>query len=215
MDYRSLENTQQPIMTQINIFTDGSKTDAHCGAGYVIYDKNETLVEASIKLSYNATVFQAEIMAIREAAKAFISVRTETQLYIKILTDSQAAFQALAARTYTSKLVKETMEELNKLGKIVNRLEISWIKAHVGYKGNERADTLARSAEEKAKIDLHISDSWTSFKTLVWDAVFKEWTIRWSEDPTCRLTKIFYPIPNPTMQTKIFKLSRSAMTNWV
>ena len=68
-------------------------------------------------------------MAIREAVKTFISIRTETQLYIKILTDSQAAFQAIAARTYTSKSVKETIEELNTLGKIVNRLEIAWIKA--------------------------------------------------------------------------------------
>ena len=40
--------------------------------------------------------------------------------YIKILTDSQAAFQALAQNSYISKMVKETMVALNELGQKVN-----------------------------------------------------------------------------------------------
>ena len=51
------------------------------------------------------------------------------------MTDSQAALQALASNQYTSKLVKETMIELNLLGKKTETLELSWIKAHAGHPG--------------------------------------------------------------------------------
>ena len=38
--------------------------------------------------------------------------------------------------------------------------------------------------------------------------------IRWQAEDRFKHTKIFYPEPNPHMRTKIFKLSRTAMTTW-
>ena len=37
VDLKCLNSTEHPQMSQINIFTDGSKTDTHAGAGFVIY----------------------------------------------------------------------------------------------------------------------------------------------------------------------------------
>ena len=87
--------------------------------------------------------------------------------YIKILSDSQAALQALDDTTYTSRAVKDTMMELNNLGHHVKRLEIAWVKAHVGIPGKEGADKLAREAEDLPDIDFHIAESWTHFKNLL------------------------------------------------
>ena len=36
VDLRSLNSTEHPQMSQINKFTDGSKTATHTGAGFVI-----------------------------------------------------------------------------------------------------------------------------------------------------------------------------------
>ena len=118
------------------------------------------------------TVFQAEVIAIREATKNFSAEIKPEQKYIKIFTDSQAALQALANNNFTSKIVKETCLELNKLKQQVIRLEIAWIKAHVGYKGNEEADEMARKAEEINDIQIHIADSWTTYKGEVWKNIY-------------------------------------------
>ena len=105
-----------PTPTQINIFTDGSRTPFHVGAGYTIQIRGKERYSNSLKLSENTTVFQAEIIAIREATRHMLHTLDSEYEYIKILTDSQAALQALNDTTYTSRAVKETMMELNNLG---------------------------------------------------------------------------------------------------
>ena len=64
--------------------------------------------------------------------------------YIKLFTDSQASLQALNSHEIKSLAVKDTIAALNLVRQKVNRLEISWIKAHVGHPGNEMTDKLAR-----------------------------------------------------------------------
>ena len=118
-------------------------------------------------------MFQAEIIAIREAVKEFQTKLQIDHKYVKIFTDSQAALQALSSNDYTSRIVKETCLELNKLKQLVVRLELVWIKAHVGYKGNERADELARNADNINDIQLHIADSWTTYKQEAWSNIYK------------------------------------------
>ena len=113
----SLKTETLPIQSQINIYTDGSMTCNHVGAGFVIYENNTEINSKSIRLSYNTTVFQAEVIAIREAIKAFKTIKKPHQQYIKIMTDSQAALLALHSYDYTSLIVHSAMEELNSLAR--------------------------------------------------------------------------------------------------
>ena len=71
--------------SQLNIYTDGSKTKSGTGAGYVMFNKQQLLVHKDfIPLSPTATDFQAEIIAIGAAAK-FVNRMTKTlnPTYIK------------------------------------------------------------------------------------------------------------------------------------
>ena len=181
---------QKPIPSQISIYTDGSQTPQHVGSGLVIYELNKEICYKSLRLSDNTTVFQAEMIAIRAATQLMIEHLQEHQKYIKIFSDSQAAIQALNSPTITSKIVEETVRNLNTLGSKVNRLEIEWIKAHVGYEGNERADELARQAADIPEIDLHIADSWTNFKNTLWEETYKKWNLRWNGEDRFRQTKL-------------------------
>ena len=106
------------------------------------------------------------------------------------------------------------MLELNKLGTKVKRLEINWIKAHIGYKGNEKADQLARDAEHKEEIELYIAESWTHMKSTLWTNIYKTWENRWIAEQRFRLTKMFYPHPSKTRSKNIMKLNRPQMTLW-
>ena len=53
----SLNSTSHPPLSQINIFTDGSKTSQHTGAGFVIYRQGVTIAEGSRRLPPLTTVF--------------------------------------------------------------------------------------------------------------------------------------------------------------
>ena len=69
--------------------------------------------------------------------------------YIKLFSDSQASIQALNSYEIKSLAVLDAIKALNLVGQKVNRLEINWIKAHVGHPGNEHADKMAREAAQQ------------------------------------------------------------------
>ena len=46
----SLNSTSHSPLSQINIFTDGSKTSQHTGAGFVIYRQGVAIAEGSRRL---------------------------------------------------------------------------------------------------------------------------------------------------------------------
>ena len=85
--------TNYPIQSQINIYTDGSKTDEHVGCGYVIYKGQVEIAADSIRLPEYVTVYQAEVLAMKLAAEEAAEILTPNDLYIKNFSDSQAALK--------------------------------------------------------------------------------------------------------------------------
>ena len=106
IDLLSLNQTQHPPKSQINVYTDGSKTDHHTDSGFVIYKEGIKIAEGARRLSSQTTIFQAEIMAIQMATQALLSLLTEGDRYIKFFTDSQASVLALHKRTSPLKWLK-------------------------------------------------------------------------------------------------------------
>ena len=131
--------------------------------------------------------------------------------YIKLFSDSRSAIQALNSNTVTSQLVKDTISAINLVGGKVDRLEISWIKAHVGHIGNERADQLARESAELTPNVHGIMLPYSYFKTQVNNVTYKLWADEWQQQSTCRLSKNFLPFPCKQKSKEILKLSRSQM----
>ena len=70
--------------TQINIYTDGSKHSKGTGAGMVIYQFNQIIHEDYYPLAPGISIFQAELIAIANAAKFIIKHKTLNAKYIKI-----------------------------------------------------------------------------------------------------------------------------------
>ena len=74
---------------------------------------------------------------------------------------------------------------------------------------------MPRQTEEEPEIQLHIADSWTTYKNELWLSIYKEWEIRWQEEDRFRMTKEFYPFPTKLKYKGIMKLSRKDMILWI
>ena len=75
----SFNSASHPLLSKINIFTDGSKTSNHTGAGFVIYREGTLIAEGARRLPTLSTVFKAEITAIQMAAHTFYCQPTDLQ----------------------------------------------------------------------------------------------------------------------------------------
>ena len=129
-------------MSELNIFTDGSKLDNRVGAGYVFYKVRSQIREEQFNLPEQCSVFQAEVLAIKKAATDLVAMGGYR--FVRFFVDSQAALLAINSKQISSKLVEEAVLALNKASE--NRtIVLNWTKAHVGVEGNEKADRLAKS----------------------------------------------------------------------
>ena len=205
---KSFLTQNEPMRAQIIIYTDGSKTDKHTGCGFTINRLNMEIAADSIRLPDYTTVYQAEVLAIR---LAMIEVRQhlrEEDRYIKIFSDSQAALKSLAKSKVKSHVVGQTIRELNITGALVDRLQLDWIKAHSNLSGNERANELARNSVYVSNVFFDVQPPMSMFKREISTCIQKEWTEEWQKNPTCRMTKIFYPNSDRSKAKRLLNLSR-------
>ena len=102
-------------------YTDGSKTSHGVGSGTYAMIHTHILKTRCFGLEKHATVFQAELHAIKQATRvieASIPDKDTDREFgkIRILSDSQAALMSLDRIDTDSQLVKEVKEALNLLG---------------------------------------------------------------------------------------------------
>ena len=209
IDQKSFLKTAMPIQSQINIFTDGSKTSEHVGLGFVKYRNGIEIATNSTRLPDYCTVFQGEVLAIKLATIELTNILTPTDRFIKLFSDSRAALLSLDNIKYKSSLVKDTIDALNTLGSMVNRLDLAWIKAHNNYSGNERADELAKNSMYNSVGYFNVKPPLSFTKFQLKNMVNTIWQSRWAATKSCRMTKIFYPSYSMAKAKELCKLSRS------
>ncbi|GBN53327.1 hypothetical protein AVEN_39572-1 [Araneus ventricosus] len=122
----------------IEVYTDGSKINDQTGSAFCVI-ANEAITKTwKAKLSPANTVFQAEILAL----KAAIEWANTANEDVNIWSDSESSLQALKSFNVKSKITQEAQMTLLENA----RIRLGWVKAHIGIKGNEIADTLAKEA---------------------------------------------------------------------
>ena len=159
-----------------------------------MYDEGKEIITGSIKLLYNSTVFQAEI---REAVKEFQKQIRPEQKYVKIFTDSQAALKALNRKYITQHTVHDAHIALNSLSRNSKKVTIQWIKAHVGYQGNEIADEYAKlgAADELNMEQVRTTKNDVNIK--IGNYFYRLWEERWSAQSDMPTNKTFLSKAKP------------------
>ena len=203
---------EKPKLAQINIFTDGSKTNFGVGAGFVIMKGRSTLIHAeSIALQREATIFQAEAAAIHHAIDFLIQNYKEEYRFIRLFSDSQAVLLAIRNKFTTSTAILDTKILLNNLMEKVNTLHILWIKAHAGFDGNELADEYAKIGAWNSTRQAEVLMTRKHVEYTIDEKCMQHWSELWNKYPHCRQTKNFYPSPDKNIYLKTRKLSRSSL----
>ncbi|GBN05746.1 hypothetical protein AVEN_21420-1 [Araneus ventricosus] len=130
-----------------NIFTDDSRIEDKVSCAFVHFRDG---IEVESRLSYGATVFMAEVVAIKEAVEY---MQKKDMRNARVISDSRYALLALNSPT-------EKRRILNSIKEIINgNIDLYWVKAHQGIIGNEKADTLAKEATRHERIDYFFSKS--------------------------------------------------------
>ena len=180
--------------THFAIYTDGSKSQM--GVGFAAVSSSQNIL---LSLPNRASVFTAELCAIWSATKIIKGM--PSQKFV-IYTDSRSAIEAL--QNYNSKnyLVQQIKYIFHKLKETGKNIELCWVPAHVGIRGNEEADRAAKAAiaMTKANIKIPISDFLPTLKSFI----FNKWQTLWNEEPeTNKLKQIKLEVtPWETSQQK-------------
>ena len=206
----------------ITVYTDGSKHVGGTGAGFCYWTKEDKEAKRyGIRLRAEATIFQAEMVALLEAAK-----HVETEVLpnlsnvqtITLRTDSQAAINALAKVVSRDKWVRETKEVLNRLSN-GRQVHLEWVRGHSGYVGNCIADAIARQAsgldrnvpsygEAITFRDVDTPTGYHELKGKLTQQAIEQWTTEWTQSSDCRQAKVLIRAYNKIVSKNIISKSR-------
>ena len=173
------------------VWTDGSKQNNKVGSAFVLFKGLIHWVERKFRLPDTASVFQAELYAIFQAA-VYLQETLGPDMMGDICyfyTDSLSALQALDAAETTSVLVRRTIQQLNILSESF-QVKLVWVKAHIGIPQNETADRLAKEAT-KMNFITHVPLPRSQIRAQVLEKLRLQWKKEWDEYDEARHSKLF------------------------
>ena len=198
---------------EYGIYTDGSFFQGGTSSGFCVYKEGRLKSGHSYHLGHEATVFQAEVYAIKKAALWIIERKTKWCIFT-IHSDSRAALLALSSNSVSSAVVRETIGYLRRAA-TRNGVNLRWVKAHVGHEGNEKADELAK--EGATNPQLLVDDppllAKTVAKRTITEGFYEIWKRTWQARTDCRQTKIWFPEPDKGVSFKLLQLDRRTFSS--
>lgn len=135
---KSLVNeVHQKYKNFCHIYTDGSKTPV--GTAYAVITPDTTIAN---KINNSASVLTSELTAIYKALE-YIDTKQETEFII--FSDSQSAIQAISDFSSNDELIQIIQDLYMHQQNTDKIVYLSWIPAHIGVSGNEKADLEAKT----------------------------------------------------------------------
>lgn len=185
----SLQETEKHIKTKYPnhnlIFTDGSKTENGVGAGVFFQDDPPIY----IKLDKSNSIFTAEYVAILKALEHLDNQNTSNIKMHAILTDSLSCLQDLRNQDTQGSRIDIRQEILKLYSKLTsNELNITfvWIPSHVGLRGNENADLIAKHSITDG-VSTNVGISLGECKAQIRSKMLDMWQTLWEKSSKGRI----------------------------
>ena len=130
--------------------------------------------QISMRLPDSASVFTAEVWAI---IKALEQIKDSIASKYIVFTDSLSCLQALQHMKLEHPLIGMVIRKCVFLNIAKKDIVFCWLHSHTGIKGNEKADSAAKSALDlpHAKVGVPYID----FKHLISQYIFSTWQDNW------------------------------------
>ncbi|GBM09865.1 hypothetical protein AVEN_241197-1 [Araneus ventricosus] len=158
-------------------FTEDSRTEMGIGCSCCAFENVIKVLEWKGKLEKFHTVFQVELMGLKEA----IIRASQGNEITKIWTHSLSSIMAVLDPHTSHQHVRDIQSLLTQNRNILVR----WIKAHAGYRGNEEADTLFMKVIEEG-VEMKALNPRCELKQRLQELFFKKWQNFWDNGNTGR-----------------------------
>ncbi|XP_035215127.1 uncharacterized protein LOC118188742 [Stegodyphus dumicola] len=189
------------------IFTDGSKTEFGTGSALCLLKDDSIQFQWQQRLSHYNSVYQAELLAIETAIEV---ARSYTPDRVHIYSDSASSLEAIIGNKSTSPLVHGIRLKLLSFP-ITHRPHLNWVPAHVGIRGNELADALAKEiANNSHAPEVSHRRPISHLKRETFAVLMDIWQRRWSTAQVGRFTYNYIPKVNTTLHSR-----HSALTHFL
>jgi len=98
----------------------------------------------------------------------------------------------------------EEIRKLTQMGKINWKIQLCWVKAHVGIQGNELADTLAKEAATNTDImECYKKVPKCVVRSELGEKSVEKWQRDWDQTTKGQITKEYFPIEADRLNMKI------------
>ena len=94
-----------------------------------------------VNLPVHTSIFTAEAVALKLAVQ---HIQREAIRKSVIYSDSLSCLQALQNKTLENPIIREILPIITYLEEVDSKIEFCWIPGHIGIKGNEKADEIAK-----------------------------------------------------------------------
>ena len=195
------ENNEEA--SAIQMFTDGSKSEQGVGAGVAIFQAGTHIASLQYKLSERCTNNQAEQLAILKALEYTENLQTDHKT-VTIYTDSRVTMDSLKNSKIHTSLIDEIRRLWTRLGNGNWKIQLCWVKAHIGIQGNELADTLAKEAAANIDImECYNKAPKSVVRSELGKKSVEKWQRDWVHTTKGQITKEYFPTVADRLKVKI------------
>jgi ribonuclease HI len=170
------------------LFTDGSKNNGETGFGVYHFEN----YELGLRLREPSGVFTSELTAVLHA---LLHIKTHAPGKFLIMSDSMSSIAALQSQRISPKihpLVYECKEAFWVLHRLGYDISIGWVPSHVGVRGNERVDQIAKNAASNS-VFWDAPPHSVDYLPLAKTRMSQEWQLRWNQSDMGRYAYSIFP----------------------
>ena len=182
----------------LNIYTDGSKTPDGTGCAFVVFYP-DWIDYGQFKLSNENSVFQAELLAIRNCLQSLFNCQLGSVFHkINIFSDSVSSLQSIKDCDPKNSLARDVQKYISFFS-MFTEVTLTWCKGHSEILGNELADFFAKDAINNPHSKfVSLPPSLSHLKNTVKSKSELDWLTRWKSSTNGKHTRMFIPNLTPS-----------------